>query len=203
MSDTLTTQIPGYIAGTWDIDPTHTEISFSVRHMMVSKVRGRFDTFEGSVVTAPEPLGSHVGDRCIASYHKSRGRTVIRIAEIHALAQRRGRRQRGNHGITVVVAERGNQGIEAAHLNGAIDLEVLANHARDIDVKAGRIAVGAGKIKGRIIDFGQKPNRGDVRQIRPFRPPPRVPKTGHADRRLIDRGCLSRNLAGRAGNTDQ
>lgn len=53
-------QIPGYVAGTWAIDPVHSEVSFTVRHMMVSKVRGRFDTFEGSIVTAPDPLDSVV-----------------------------------------------------------------------------------------------------------------------------------------------
>jgi polyisoprenoid-binding protein YceI len=51
-------QIPGYVAGTWDIDPLHTEIGFSVRHLMVSKVRGRFTRFEGSFVTAPDPKDS-------------------------------------------------------------------------------------------------------------------------------------------------
>jgi polyisoprenoid-binding protein YceI len=53
-------EIPGYIAGTWQIDPVHSEVSFVVRHMMVSKVRGRFDTFEGTIVTAPNPLDSTV-----------------------------------------------------------------------------------------------------------------------------------------------
>jgi polyisoprenoid-binding protein YceI len=53
-------QIPGYIAGTWAIDPVHSEVSFVVRHMMVSKVRGRFDTFEGTIVTADKPLESSV-----------------------------------------------------------------------------------------------------------------------------------------------
>jgi polyisoprenoid-binding protein YceI len=48
-------QIPGYVTGTWDIDPLHTEVGFSVRHLMVSKVRGRFTRFEGSFVTAPDP----------------------------------------------------------------------------------------------------------------------------------------------------
>lgn len=37
--------------GTWVLDPTHTEIGFTVRHIM-SKVRGKFETFEGSLVTA-------------------------------------------------------------------------------------------------------------------------------------------------------
>jgi polyisoprenoid-binding protein YceI len=53
-------EIPGYVAGTWQIDPVHSEVSFVVRHMMVSKVRGRFDTFEGTIVTAPNPLDSTV-----------------------------------------------------------------------------------------------------------------------------------------------
>ncbi|MBV9205237.1 MAG: YceI family protein [Actinobacteria bacterium] len=53
-------EIPGYVAGTWSIDPVHSEVSFVVRHMMVSKVRGRFDRFEGTFTTAPDPLQSSV-----------------------------------------------------------------------------------------------------------------------------------------------
>ena len=53
-------EVPGYIAGTWAIDPVHSEVSFSVRHMMVSKVRGRFDSFEGTIVTGADPLSSVV-----------------------------------------------------------------------------------------------------------------------------------------------
>jgi polyisoprenoid-binding protein YceI len=55
-----TTTIPGYLAGTWTIDATHSDVSFSVRHMMVSKVRGRFGTFSGTIVTAANPLESSV-----------------------------------------------------------------------------------------------------------------------------------------------
>ena len=53
-------EIPGFVAGTWAIDPVHSEVSFTVKHMMVSKVRGRFDTFEGTIVTGPDPLSSSV-----------------------------------------------------------------------------------------------------------------------------------------------
>ncbi|HZQ58752.1 MAG TPA: YceI family protein [Acidimicrobiales bacterium] len=60
MSTLTTTTVPGYIAGTWDIDPVHTEVGFSVRHLMVSKVRGRFTKFEGELVTAGNPLESSV-----------------------------------------------------------------------------------------------------------------------------------------------
>lgn len=52
--------IPGYVAGTWAIDAMHSEVGFSVRHMMVSKVRGRFSKFSGEVVTTPDVLGSSV-----------------------------------------------------------------------------------------------------------------------------------------------
>ena len=52
------TGIPGYIAGTWDIDPVHSHIGFEARHMFVSKVRGHFGTFEGQIVTAADPLQS-------------------------------------------------------------------------------------------------------------------------------------------------
>jgi len=51
-------EIPGYIAGTWDLDPVHSHIGFTARHMMVSKVRGRFERFQGQVVTAADPLKS-------------------------------------------------------------------------------------------------------------------------------------------------
>ena len=53
-------EIPGYVTGTWTIDPVHSEVSFVVRHMMVSKVRGRFDKFEGTITTSGDPLASTV-----------------------------------------------------------------------------------------------------------------------------------------------
>ncbi|VAW31263.1 hypothetical protein MNBD_CHLOROFLEXI01-3933 [hydrothermal vent metagenome] len=33
----------------WQIDQSHSNIYFTARHMMISKVRGRFETFSGSV----------------------------------------------------------------------------------------------------------------------------------------------------------
>jgi len=59
-AQTTQTGIPGYVAGTWDIDQLHSEVGFSVRHMMVSKVRGRFTTFSGQLVTGENPLDSSV-----------------------------------------------------------------------------------------------------------------------------------------------
>jgi polyisoprenoid-binding protein YceI len=59
MTSTLR-QIPGYVVGTWDIDAAHSTVGFSVRHMMVSKVRGYFRTFSGEIVTAADPTQSSV-----------------------------------------------------------------------------------------------------------------------------------------------
>ena len=56
MSTTTDTAIT---TGTWTLDPTHTEIGFTVRHI-ISKVRGKFETFEGTLVTADDITASTV-----------------------------------------------------------------------------------------------------------------------------------------------
>ena len=60
MTSSTTTQIPGYVVGTWDIDASHSTVGFVVRHMMVSKVRGFFRDFSGEIVTAEDPTQSTV-----------------------------------------------------------------------------------------------------------------------------------------------
>lgn len=58
---TETVEIPGYIAGTWKIDPIHSYVGFVIKHLMVTNVRGHFTTFEGEVITvAGDPLRSSV-----------------------------------------------------------------------------------------------------------------------------------------------
>jgi polyisoprenoid-binding protein YceI len=55
------TAVPeGYVAGTWTIDTVHSDVSFYVRHLGVSKVRGHFAAFEGTIVTGEDPLQSSV-----------------------------------------------------------------------------------------------------------------------------------------------
>ncbi|MEU1073309.1 MULTISPECIES: YceI family protein [unclassified Streptomyces] len=61
--------LPGYETGTWAIDPIHSEIAFSVRHLGIANVRGRFDDFDGEIVLAENPLESSV-------------RAAIRIASV-------------------------------------------------------------------------------------------------------------------------
>jgi polyisoprenoid-binding protein YceI len=60
MTSNTAIQIPGYVVGAWEIDPTHSTVGFSVRHMMVSKVRGYFRDFKGEIVTAENPTESSV-----------------------------------------------------------------------------------------------------------------------------------------------
>jgi len=58
MTSTLE-QFEGLKAGTWTIDASHSEVGFTVRHLM-SKVRGQFRTFEGTLTVADNPLESSV-----------------------------------------------------------------------------------------------------------------------------------------------
>ncbi len=51
----------GIQAGTWTIDPSHSEIGFTARHLM-SKVRGLFEKFEGQVVTGEQPSATATVD---------------------------------------------------------------------------------------------------------------------------------------------
>lgn len=37
------------LAGTWTLDPSHSEVGFRVRHMMVSSTRGKFDKVKGTL----------------------------------------------------------------------------------------------------------------------------------------------------------
>jgi polyisoprenoid-binding protein YceI len=46
--------------GVWNVDPSHSTIGFVARHLMVSKVRGHFATFSGTLTIDAEPLQSKV-----------------------------------------------------------------------------------------------------------------------------------------------
>lgn len=46
--------------GTWTADVPHSHVGFTVRHMVVSKVRGSFDKFDATLHIADDPLQSSV-----------------------------------------------------------------------------------------------------------------------------------------------
>lgn len=50
-------EVPDLEAGRWTVDPVHSEITFSVRHLMTT-VRGSFPDFEGEVVIGEDPFDS-------------------------------------------------------------------------------------------------------------------------------------------------
>ncbi|ETK34831.1 YceI family protein [Microbispora sp. ATCC PTA-5024] len=47
-------------AGEFALDKAHSRVGFVVKHMMVSKVRGHFDDFDGKIVIGENPLDSSV-----------------------------------------------------------------------------------------------------------------------------------------------
>jgi polyisoprenoid-binding protein YceI len=56
----MTIDIPGYRPGTYVLDPAHSEVTFSVRHMMISKVRGTFGVKSATLVAPENPLETTV-----------------------------------------------------------------------------------------------------------------------------------------------
>lgn len=60
MSETTTIDVPGYRPGTWVLDPSHSEVGFTVRHMMISKVRGNFAIKDAKIIAAENPLETTV-----------------------------------------------------------------------------------------------------------------------------------------------
>src|SRR6478736_1611167 len=60
-SQTSTSTLP-LVAGHWPVDLAHSSVSFTVRHLGVSKVRGRFNTFDVDVV-----IGATLDDTSITA----------------------------------------------------------------------------------------------------------------------------------------
>lgn len=54
----MTTQLPP--AGTWVIEPAHSTIEAVARHLKITKVRGRFGSFEGKVEVPEDALDARV-----------------------------------------------------------------------------------------------------------------------------------------------
>ena len=64
---TATATLPTLTAGTWAIDTTHSTVGFSVRHLMVSKVRGTFNDFSGAITVAEDGTPSVTAEIQVAS----------------------------------------------------------------------------------------------------------------------------------------
>lgn len=63
MTETSTATDASTIAlerGTWTLDPAHTEIAFTAKHLMVARVRGQFRQFDGTITVGDTPQTSSV-----------------------------------------------------------------------------------------------------------------------------------------------
>jgi polyisoprenoid-binding protein YceI len=63
MAATATRQVANRefpLAGTWQVDPAHTSVGFTTKHMMITKVRGHFDKFDVKLEVGEAPEESSV-----------------------------------------------------------------------------------------------------------------------------------------------
>lgn len=56
ISTSKTTPVP---TGTWSVDPAHTTVGFSVKHLGIATVRGRFEQFEGTLEIGDDSARAH------------------------------------------------------------------------------------------------------------------------------------------------
>lgn len=64
-------------AATWEIDKSHTEVGFTVKHMVIAKVTGKFTQFDGQVIFDPENLA------------EAKIKGVVQVASINTENERR------------------------------------------------------------------------------------------------------------------
>src|SRR5208282_1166248 len=64
-------------ADTWQIDPAHTNVEFTVRHMMISNVKGQFQKTAGTITANGNDAASAQTD------------TTIVASSVHTLCERR------------------------------------------------------------------------------------------------------------------
>ena len=64
--------VPLPAPGTYVLDPFHTRIGFIARHLMVTKVRGNFGEFDGSITIAEDPAQSTAQATHQGAQHRDR-----------------------------------------------------------------------------------------------------------------------------------
>jgi polyisoprenoid-binding protein YceI len=60
LATTAPTQLDALTPGSWKVDASHSTVGFTVRHMMVAKVRGHFPDFEAEITVDENKLLSSV-----------------------------------------------------------------------------------------------------------------------------------------------
>jgi polyisoprenoid-binding protein YceI len=69
--------IPTMAVTTWNIDPAHTDVQFSAKHMMVTTVRGKFGVVSGSITLDDETPA------------KSTGELIVQVASLNTGVEKR------------------------------------------------------------------------------------------------------------------
>ena len=64
--------------GTWTIDPVHSTVGFWVKHLMVSKVRGKFENFSGAITVAQDPQQLRRRKPIVFQRHEHAGEELAR-----------------------------------------------------------------------------------------------------------------------------
>jgi polyisoprenoid-binding protein YceI len=144
---------------TWTIDPAHTQIEFSVRHMGLATVRGRFGAFSGSVVTddtgAPSAVSVEIATASIDTSAAARDAHLRSAdffdAEVNPTITFRstGIRPRGRDRYEV----EGDLTMHGVTRSVVLDAEV-GDPVRDPWGSLRRAAVVAGKIQRKEFDLG-------------------------------------------------
>jgi polyisoprenoid-binding protein YceI len=112
--------------GTWTIDPSHSEVGFTARHLM-SKVRGRFETFEGRIVTGDAPAATASIDLKSINTHDENRDGHLRSADFFDVEQNGPMTftstsvEAGGNGLLVT----GDLSIKGATLPVTLDVEIL------------------------------------------------------------------------------
>lgn len=60
MTEQTAVRVAPVKAGTYEIDPSHSTVEFVARHLMITKVRGRFGGFSGALTIGESPEASSV-----------------------------------------------------------------------------------------------------------------------------------------------
>jgi polyisoprenoid-binding protein YceI len=117
-------------AGTWSIDPGHSEVGFTARHLM-SKVRGRFEKFEGHVVTGDAPSASASIDLSSINTHEAnrdghlRSSDFFDVEKFGAMTFTSTSVQNGGKGLLVT----GDLSIKGVTRPVTLDVEVLGTES--------------------------------------------------------------------------
>lgn len=102
-------------AGTWSIDESHSRIGFVARHAMVTRVRGGFNEFEGSVIVDAEDIA------------KSSATVTIKAASIDTRNEQRDGHLRSNDFLAMDEHPEITFVSTAAALTGATTVELTGD----------------------------------------------------------------------------